>query len=153
MPFVSINSRDRHTVAKKTSMTTVLTLKEVIIASCIEQQHEISEDFFERYPRFLLRRLKDIIQHLERNTRMIENYRDKSLSTIDHFHKMKVYFTKKEDLLTMNTDFPLFLQKYEPNLGTIPPSRYHEQRLVDVSLESCKSVSTSMKISLTSTQF
>ena len=66
------------------------TMAQLIQKLCLEQPAEASEDFFERYPRFLLRRLRDQLLQLDKSVRLLESYEEASLTTLEHFFKLKV---------------------------------------------------------------
>lgn len=126
-------------------------LKDLVKAVYFDQGSKAVEAFMERHLRYMLRCLRDVLLQIDRTIRLLESFKDASLSTLEHFGKLKVDQSQQEDLLVLTADFPSFLDNLEVEQERLPSARFEESKQVETLLEGCKTVSTRLRFSIAST--
>jgi hypothetical protein len=88
------------------------------------------ESFYDNYPRFLARQLKDLAMYMERILNLIDtSAKDLSLSIIEAISNLK------EQLRNCPADFPEFLGSVEMNELTLGEEKFHHYEVLKVVLD------------------
>lgn len=68
----------------------ITSFPELIEAKCFGKSTSQTVEFFEAYPKNLMKQLRDLLMQIEKQVRLLENWHEASVSTLEHFSSLKV---------------------------------------------------------------